>query len=144
MVQDFVAGAYRWILGSAGLFRQFLPLITFAILGGAAVWLAYRKIDPEGQTRFGDKVRRTSGRVLQISLVALVSLVLCGTIVQAEKTIQTRRETILQASASRGPEPNLSGVVQFAPVVAVIEEKTYTRSMTLPPDFATRVGSEGL
>lgn len=126
------------------LFKQFLPLIVFAILGAAIVWLAYRKIDPEGQTKFGDRLKGIRGRIGQVCLLGLVSMILSGGIVQTHKTIQTRRDTILQASASRRPEPNLSGVVQFAPVVAVIEDKTYSRTLTLPPDFATRVGSEGI
>lgn len=144
MVQDFVNAAYRWVLAGAGLFRQFLPLIVFAILAGAAVWLAYRKIDPEGQTDFSKKLRKIGGRIGQTILLLAATSILCGTLVQARKTVDSRRGTIQQASASRRREPNLSGVVQFAPAVAVLENKTYTRTMTLPPDFASRLGAEGV
>ncbi len=144
MVQDFVDAAYRWILETANILKQFLPLIVFAILGGAAVWLAYRKIDPEGQAGFAQRIRSVSGRIGALTLVVFATLILSGVIVEATKTVETRRQTIQEASASRRREPNLSGVVQFAPAIAVIEDKTYTRTLTLPPDFATRVGAEGI
>lgn len=144
MVQDFVEAAYRWVLGGAEIFRQFLPLIVLALIAAVAAWLAYRKIDPEGQANFGQRLRGYRGRVGQVALLILATVVLCGTLVQARKMVETRRETIQFASASRRREPNLSGIVQFAPAVAVIQEKTYTRTLTLPPDFATRVGAEGI
>jgi len=144
MVQDFVEAAYRWVLETADIVRQSLPLIVFGILAAAAVWLAYRKIDPEGQTEFGKKLRSASKGAGQACLVALATLILSGVLVQAGKTIQTRRETIQQASASRRREPNLSGIVQFAPAIALLEDKTYSRTLTLPPDFATRIGAEGI
>ncbi|HTQ09006.1 MAG TPA: hypothetical protein VMI31_02940 [Fimbriimonadaceae bacterium] len=144
MVQDFVDAAYRWVLGTADIVRQLLPLIVFGILAAAAVWLAYRKIDPEGQAEFGKRLRSGSGHAGRAALVALATLVLGGLLVQAGKTVQSRRDTIEQATASRRREPNLSGIVQFAPAIALVEDKTYTRSLTLPPDFATRIGAEGI
>ena len=144
MVQDFVSAAYRWVLGGAGLLTKFLPLIVFALVSAAIVWLAYRKIDPEGQANFSQRLRGYGGRLGQVLLVGLASLILCGTLVQAWKMVDTRRQTLQYASASRRREPNLSGIVQFAPAGAVIREKTYTRTLTLPPDFATRVGAEGI
>jgi len=144
MVQDFVFAAYRWILGTADILRQSLPLIVIAVSSGAIIWLVYRKIDPEGQVAFGKRLATARPRILQIVLVALSTLVLGASLVQSGKTVQSRRQTIQQASASRRREPNLSGIAQFAPAIAIVQDKTYTRTLTLPPDFATRVGAEGI
>jgi hypothetical protein len=144
MVQDFVEAAYRWVLGGAGILKHFLPLTVFALFAAAIVWLAYRRIDPEGQVNFGKRLRGLGSRAGLAFVVALVTIVFCGMLVESRKMVETRRATIESASASRRREPNLSGIVQFAPVVALIQEKTYTRTLTLPPDFATRVGAEGI
>ena len=144
MVQDFVAAAYRWVLGTGILIRESLSLNLMSLLAAAIVWLAYRRSDPEGQRIFGGRLRAFGKRFGYVLLATVGVIVMSGILVQARKTVETRRQTIQFAAASRRREPNLSGIVQFAPVVAVMEEKTYTRRLSIPPYMVSRIGVEGL
>src|SRR5690348_4561600 len=97
MVQDFVEAAYRWVLGCAGILKHFLPLTVFALVAAGVLWLAYRKIDPEGQSAFGKRLRTIGGRFGLIIMVTLATVVFSGTVVEARKMVETRRATIQSA-----------------------------------------------
>ena len=48
------------------------------------------------------------------------------------------------AEATANASPDAPPVYQFGPAVAAIVERTYTRTLTLPPDFLQRIGTEGV
>ncbi|HZH98597.1 MAG TPA: hypothetical protein VEX38_06470, partial [Fimbriimonadaceae bacterium] len=48
------------------------------------------------------------------------------------------------AEATANPSPDAPPVYQFGPSVGVLREKTYTRTLTLPPYMVERIGSEGI
>ncbi|MEZ0325975.1 MAG: hypothetical protein ACAH95_08705 [Fimbriimonas sp.] len=144
MVQDVVIAAYRWLVTICGYLWQLLPLLLVAGVATGLLVLAWRRWDPEGSAKFGTDLKRISGRAAWIGVLALVTASFAGALVQSAKVVQVRRDTVREAEASRTNDPNLSGVVQFAPSVGIIEEKTYSRVMTLPPDFLNRVSVEGV
>ena len=51
-----------------------------------------------------------------------------------------RRET---AEATVNPVPDAPRVNQFGPALAILAERTYAHTVTLPPDVFQRLGSEG-
>jgi hypothetical protein len=52
-----------------------------------------------------------------------------------------QRET---AEAIANPTPDAPAVYQFSPAVAILRESTYARTLTLPPDFLQRIGTDGV
>ncbi len=58
----------------------------------------------------------------------------------AQQDIQWREA----AEATANPIPDAPAVTQFEPTVAVLAEHTYQRTLTLPPDFMQRIGTDGL
>ncbi|MDQ3812529.1 MAG: hypothetical protein M3347_01105, partial [Armatimonadota bacterium] len=48
------------------------------------------------------------------------------------------------AEATANPVPDAPPVSQYGPAVAALNERTYTRTLTLPPDFLSRIGAEGV
>lgn len=144
MVQDFVLACYRWLLSGANVVRHLLPLTLAATVLGLALWLAFRRFDPETAATWRPAFTRLSGRAKQLLATSLALLLLCGALVQAKKVIAFRQMTVEQAPASRRNVPQLSGVDQYAPSVAVIQERTYTRTLMLPPQYVERIGTEGI
>lgn len=73
-------------------------------------------------------------------LVALCWLTLpkVGVIIQSERVAQRESTYASQVDAVSG------SVLQYAPSVSEIQTKTFTRTLTLPPDFLNRIGSEGI
>ena len=144
MVQDFVIAAYRWLLSSANVLRHLVPWIVVAAVAAIALWIALRKLDPETAQLWKGKLSENKTRLKQFSLLGLSLLLLCGTLVQAKKIVRFRQMTVEEAPASRRKVPQLGGIVQYAPRVGVMESKTYTRTLTLPPSYVDRIGNEGL
>lgn len=144
MVQDALLAAYRWLVGGADLALRLLPLLVLASLALLALRVLGRRFDPEGVRRLEERASGAWPKVIGPTLAIVAAVLLGGGLVQARKLVVARRMVVEQSSASRRNEPSLSGVVQYAPAVAVLEEKTYRRTLTLPPDFLTRIGAEGV
>ena len=58
----------------------------------------------------------------------------------AQQDIQWREA----AEATANPVPDAPAVAQFEPTVAVLTERTYERTLTLPPDFLQRIGNDSV
>ncbi|MCW3099488.1 MAG: hypothetical protein JWL77_5106 [Chthonomonadaceae bacterium] len=58
----------------------------------------------------------------------------------AQQDIQWREA----AEATANPVPDAPAVTQFEPTAAVLAERTYQRTLTLPPDFLQRIGSDSV
>ena len=143
MVQQILA-AFLSSLGSFGatLMRLAPALALFAAalaIGSIVLWAADRD-------RFGRLVGAVGdGRGLFAWLalgafgsVMWLTLPKIGPIVRQERTYQ------LQSAYSSHEDPSISGVYQYGPLATYVQEKTFTRTLTLPPDFLTRVGAEGV
>ena len=144
MVQDALLATQRWLLGGVGLALRLLPLASLVILALLALTILARRFDPAGLDRFRSGLVTARPRATGPVWAVLAALLLGGSLVQARKLVTARRQTVDRATASRRNEPSISGVSQYAPAVAVLEEKTYRRTLTLPPDFLARIGAEGV
>lgn len=144
MVQDFVDATYRWLLGSAALLRESLWFLLAALVGGCVLGLACYRLRPEESSALAAKAKDGGRRACRIATLFFAVLILDGTLVQARKMVAERRAVLQQATTSRRNEPQLSGVVQYAPSVAFLRDRTYTRTLTLPPNFLERIGTEGV
>lgn len=78
---------------------------------------------------------------LGVGLLAVVGWAALGaTLPLARSAIEWKNS----AEATTNPVPDASPVFQSGPVVGSISERTYTRTLTLPPDFLQRVGEQGV
>lgn len=88
---------------------------------------------------------RTSGsRILgyvAVGLLAVVGWAALGTALPLARSEIVWKES---AEATTNPVPDASAVFQSGPVVGAIAEHTYTRTLTLPPDFLQRIGEQGV
>jgi len=144
MVQDFVFAAYRWLLSTAHVLEKLLPWIVIAVSAAVLLWVAVRRLDPDTAEAWRSRLSLSGVKLRTIALLGVFLLVLCGALVQARKTVGFRQMTVEESPASRRNVPQLGGIVQYAPRVGVMQEKTYTRTMRVPPYYVDRLGTEGL
>lgn len=144
MAQDFVTAAYDWLLGITAVLIRLAPWIVIAVALGFAIWLAFRKLDPDGYFVARPVYQRLGARARLLALLGIATTLLVASLTVGGQMVRSRREVIAQASASKHRDPHLSGIQQYAPAVAVVEEKTYTRTITLPSYLVERVSAEGL
>jgi hypothetical protein len=144
MAQDFVSAFYHWFLTGVGVIRQLLPYILLAAVAASALWLAYDRLSPKSQESRAKKAKWLSSKALQVAALIFVLLLITGTLAEAHQMVSARRDTQAQAQASRHKEPQLSDVQQYAPRIGYEAEHTYTRTLTLPPQFVDRIGTEGI
>ncbi len=144
MAQDYITVLQNWLTGflkiAQNLAWVFVALAAIAILGSI---LAYH-LSPTLFDRWKAKGEQGWPIARRLILLVVVSAFGCGSLVEIRKMIEARRATIEASAVSRSPKPTRLPAVQFAPSVAVMSEKSYTRSLVLPPDFSTRFGAEGI
>lgn len=144
MITQYTTAAYQAFLEVVGLLVQVaLPLALFLGLSvvALAVLVALRRDDP--WTQSVDWVRlagRTAGYGAVGLLVVIVWPLLRTAHSLARQDIQWRES----AEATANPTPDAPPVHQFGPSIAALMERTYTRTLTLPPSFLERVGSDGV
>jgi hypothetical protein len=88
--------------------------------------------------------RRYSANTFDYVLVGILAVAgwaaLRTTLPLARQDLQRREAT----ESTVNPAPDAPPVYQFGPAAAALVERTYTRTLTLPPDFLQRVGAEGV
>lgn len=142
MVQDVVLAIYAFFKDAAALVQHLLPTIAATAVALLAIWLAVLKWAPEKVTALSNALSHLKPTRF-VGAIAICVL-FTGAFVQGRKLVENRRETLSEASASRKNEPNLSPVEQYSPRVSVLQDRTYTRTLTLPPSLLERVGVEGV
>lgn len=78
---------------------------------------------------------------------ALVGLLFVGAWGALRATLPLTRTVLRQeetAEATANPAPDAPEVFQYGPTVVSLAEKTYTRTLTLPPAYVERLGTDGL
>ncbi len=84
---------------------------------------------------------RVAGGVLALGTVLIVGAsALRATRFLAQRDLRMRD----RALATSNPVPDAPPVVQTGPAVAVLRERTYASTISLPPTFLNRLGAEGL
>ena len=89
-------------------------------------------------------IRNTASRVLGFVLVGMVTVSVWSGLKQLQPAAKADLDWRSSAEASENPAPEAPPIQQYGPVAAAMVEKTYRRSITLPPDFLTRIGAEGV
>jgi hypothetical protein len=138
---DAVGGALSAVLEFA--VRLALPMTILVGVAAAIAALLYA-LRPQAFAVRAPDSRRVGG--LFVGWAGVLLLIVAGW--AALRTIlPVAREDVRwrQAKeATTNPAPDAPAVEQYGPSVATLVEHTYTRTLTLPPDFAQRLGTEGL
>lgn len=144
MVQQVVQAVIDSLTALGGtLMRLALPIgifIGFLVVAGILLWASDRegfkaKLSPI--SRFGANAPRWIALSLFVGVVWL-TLQALPVIAGVERAQQ------LAASYTTREDASTSGVFQYGPIAAYVQERTFTRTLTLPPVFLERIGAEGV
>lgn len=115
-------------------------LLGLAILAATVAWVVERRAGEDSMVGW----RHLAGAGLGYGTVALV-LVTGWSALRATRFVEQnemrRRE---RAAATTNPVPDAPVVSQAGPAVAILRERTYNSTLTLPPSFLNRLGEEGV
>ena len=132
-ISDTIKFVVDWLSGLA------LPL---AIVIGAAV-VAYA-VKGSVLGREGKDLSKTFGNIFAYVVAGL--FVVCGWAGLKRLAASAWDEIYYQETEAVSEEPVIKAppIEQPGPVVAAMVEKTYSRTLTLPPEFFQRIGAEGV
>jgi hypothetical protein len=144
MVQQVVQAIIESLRSIGGTLMRLAPQL--AILVGAALvalmllWASDRDGFKERLGALRDSLRPSSRWLMFGLLTGLIWLTLQAlpTIVAFEDVQQQ------QVQYTSQEDPSTSGVFQYGPLAAFVQERTFSRTLTLPPEFLERVGTEGV
>lgn len=122
--------------------RQLILFLIFAtvIVAGVALYIADRERFESVRQNALQNSKKVGGWVLYgLTLLSAGYMLL-----QIRSIANDQRLIAENASYSTRNDPNLGDIFQYGPSAAALVEKTYTRSVTLPPDFLDKLGSEGI
>lgn len=89
-------------------------------------------------------LRKSTARSLAYIGVGLIVVCLWSGLKRIQPIAKADIEWKESAQATNDPAPDAPSIDQYGPVVASMVEKTYQRTLTLPPDFFMRLGAEGV
>jgi hypothetical protein len=144
MVQQIVSAFIATLKTVGDTLMRLAPAIALALgalaIAATLMWAADREGFRTRVTSAGMTLRRSAGWLAVAMLVSVLWLVLqkIGPIVGEEQY----RERQVQYTTRE--DPSLSGVYQYGPIAGFVQEKTFTRTLTLPPAFLDRIGAEGV
>ncbi len=144
MAQNLVASLWAALKSAVANVLSTAPLWLAAILILGGLWIALRRSDPERADALLARLREHRSQILAFGATALAVGVGALLLVLASRAAETRDATGRSATASRRRDPYLAPVYQSAPSLGIVRERTYTRTLSLPPDFLVRIGSEGV
>jgi hypothetical protein len=141
MIAVYTEAVYR-ALGSVLtlLVRLALPLA----IGGGLIVLAAALIQAFGREPERCWSSRALTRTVAYGPVVLLIVASWGALSVILPTARTGIAWRESAEATANPVPDAPAVTQYGPSLAVLAEKTYTRTLTLPPNFVERLGNEGI
>lgn len=140
IVQAFVAGleGVRDLILEAAL-----PIAVLLGLAAVAGAIAATR-SPEGLKGWFSSLVSWGGKVwgyLGVGVLLVCFWHALGTLSSLARTNMEWRDS---AEATRKPTEDAPPVYQFGPAAASIKEKTYTRTLTLPPSFLQTIGEQGI
>jgi hypothetical protein len=144
MITPYVQAAGGALGGVLNLLtRLALPLsllLGLAVVAGVCA-LVFGRDHAALQRIDWPRVIGRSGGYAAVGLLAVVGWAALGAALPLAREAIVWRES---AEATANPVPDASPVLQLGPAVGSIAERTYTRTLTLPPEFFQRVGTEGV
>lgn len=141
-MEQYLDAVFRSVGNARELLTQWalpLAIATAALAIAAALVLALRR-DLLDQL----DLRSASSRIGGAVLVSLVVIVCWAGLRAANPVAHQAIEWRNSAAATLNPVRDAPAIYQYGPSVAAVKEKTYTRTLTLPPDFLERVGEQGV
>jgi hypothetical protein len=144
MLDSFIQSVVNLLGGIVALLvRLALPLALACGLVSLAVTVALI-FGREKTALDGLSLRQAARRGAAWGVLALCVCV-GWTILRAVPDVARREiEWRQSAEATANPTPDAEPIYQSGPAVAALVEKTYTRTLTLPPSFLERIGTEGI
>ncbi len=136
-IRDGLQGVLDLVIRIAlpiGIFLGLLlaaAILIFALKGGTSGidWAAVRKV---------------ANKTLEFLGIGLLVVCLWSGLKEAQPKAREDIEWRESAEASANPAPEAPPIDQYGPVAARMVEKTYTRTLTLPPDFLQRIGTDSI
>lgn len=113
----------------------------------AALFVSLLLLGLLDRARFQTVLTRMARSAPQFGRNALVLLALGAGVLAldiARRSVDTRLGGQVNARYANTAAPNTAATVQQAPTVTYLAERTYTRTLTLPPALLRRVGEEGV
>ncbi|MBI5706039.1 MAG: hypothetical protein HZC36_03505 [Armatimonadetes bacterium] len=140
IVQAFIAGleGVRNLLLEAAL-----PIAVLLGLAAVAGAIAANR-DPEGLKGRLSSVGGWGARAWGYLGVGVLVVCFWHGLGALSGLARTNMEWRDSAEATRRPTEDAPPVYQFGPAAASISEKTYTRTLTLPPSFLQTIGEQGI
>ena len=144
-----MSGAYfdavrQGLSGVLRLLEQIaFPLALFLGLLVAALLLAYAMKGSELKVDWA-ALKKSGARTVGFMGVGLLVVCLWAGLKQVRSIERDAIDWKASAEASDNPMPNVPPVDQYGPVAAIMVEKTYSRTISLPPDMVQRIGAEGV
>ncbi|WP_424950202.1 hypothetical protein [Deinococcus sp.] len=124
-----------------------LPLAVPVLVGLAALFVALMLFALFDRGRFHESVRWVGARGLFLSRWALALLALGISVLAidiAHRSVETRFGSQINARYTNSADPNTSETVQQGPSATYLTERTYTRTLVIPPDLLRVVRREGV
>lgn len=144
MAQNLVVSLWAALKSAAANVLSTAPLWLAALLVLGGLWIALRRTDPLRADALLARLGTARGRFLALVATGLAVAIGGLLLVLAAHAVEIRQQTARGATATRRRDPFFAAVAQAQPSLAIVREKTYTRTMTLPPGFLNRIGSEGV
>ena len=123
--------------------RLSLPLsllLGLALVAATVAWAVGRR---DGEDALGGW-RRVAGAGVGWGCVALVLVASWSALRATRFVAQNEMRRREQAEATSNPVPDAPAVSQAGPAAAILRERTYSSTLTLPPTFLSRLSAEGL
>ena len=136
-MRDGLSGVLELFLKIALPLAIFLGLFISATIVGFAIKGSVLTVD-------WPNLRKSSTKVASYLGVGLVVVCLWSGLKQVQPAAKSNIGWKESAEASDNPAPEAPPIDQYGPIAAVMIDKTYRRSLTLPPDFVQRIGADGV
>lgn len=136
-VRNGLSGVLRLLLQLALPVSIFLGLLVAAAVVAYGIKGSSLGIDWAG-------VRRGAIQAFSAMLVGLTVVCLWSGLKQVQPIARNDIAWKDSAEASENPAPEAPPIDQYGPVAATMVEKTYKKSLALPPELVQRIGAEGV
>jgi hypothetical protein len=143
MIQQILSAFLSSLRTFGGTLMRLAPALALFMAALSVALIVLWAADRERFGRLIGGIGGTRGIFAWLTLfgfgsVVWLTLPKIGPIVRQERTYQ------LQSAYSSHEDPSVNGVFQYGPLASYVQERTFTRTLTLPPGFLERIGSEGV
>lgn len=144
MITHYIQAVRNALGGLLDLVVQLaLPIaIGLGLIAAALMLTAIFRKDGDWRTNFDWRARLTAAS--GYALVGVFLVACWGALRVVRPLAQQDISWRARAEATANPTPDAPPVYQYGPALAALAEKTYTRTLRLPPSFLARIGENGV